>query len=154
MSSQDQRHLTPPSSCSPTLRKPAPSAPSDLRFYGGTARYQWLTAMRRLKQACLIAFVGLFLFAVPVQAGFSSQPVAINIFPTTVTIRSVLDAADNVRCVLLTNGAAAPTAAEVNAGTGSSGATAEAAPPAVGGTNGGNTDVEVSGLSAGVAYDV
>ena len=105
----------------------------------------------RVFAATLLLFVGL---AGPAHAGFTSHPIAVNIFPTTVTIRSVLDAADNVRCVVISDGASAPTAAEVNAGTGAGGSSAIAAPPAVGGTSGGNTDVQVSGLTTGTIYDV
>ena len=87
------------------------------------------------------------------DAAFTSQPAAVNTAPTTVTIRSTIDANDNVRCVVLANGANAPTAAEVNLGTGSGGAAAVQAPPAVSASSGSAADVSITGLVGGTEYD-
>jgi hypothetical protein len=87
------------------------------------------------------------------DAAFTSQPAAVNTAPTTVTIRSTIDANDNMRCVVLANGANAPTAAEVNLGTGSGGAAAVQAPPAVSASSGSAADVSITGLVGGTEYD-
>jgi hypothetical protein len=94
-----------------------------------------------------------FLLLPGTRAAFSSQPTAINAAPTTVTIRSVSDTTDNIRCVVLAHGALAPSAAEVNAGTGNGGSSTVANPPAVAGNANVNADVAVSGLTAGIRYN-
>ena len=90
----------------------------------------------------------------PTYAAFSSHPSAINTAATTVTIRSVTNANDNVRCVVVAHGATPPTAANVNAGQGNGGSGQVAAPPAVTANSGSNADVSVSGLTTGVRYNV
>ena len=89
----------------------------------------------------------------PAHAAFSTQPTAANTAPTTVTIRSVSDTNDNVRCVVLAHGATAPNAGEVNAGTGSGGSATAANPPAVTANANSNADVSITGLTAGTRYN-
>ena len=93
------------------------------------------------------------MLAHPARAAFSTQPTAVNTAPTALTIRSVSDTNDNVRCVVLAHGATAPNAAEVNAGTGNGGSTAAANPPAVTANANSNADVSITGLTAGTRYN-
>ena len=88
-----------------------------------------------------------------VTVGFTSQPSAVNVAPTSLTIRSTISISDDVRCVVLSDGATAPTAAEVNAGTGSGGAAAVQAPSSVSATAGIAADIAITGLTGGTAYD-
>ena len=89
-----------------------------------------------------------------VGAAFTSQPTTVNVAPTSLNVRFTIDTTENVRCVLLIDGATAPTATEVNAGTGSGGSTAAAAPPAVSATADSPRDVSVASLTDGTAYDL
>ena len=94
--------------------------------------------------------------------GFSAQPTAGSITTTGVTISATPTAAVNIKCGVFADGATAPTADQVYAGTGAGGAGVGATDgpvvAVVEGTNGGAgvaiTNIAVTGLAASTAYDI
>ena len=110
-------------------------------------------SLNHYKNMLLFLLIILFQFTIT-NAAFSTQPSAVNTGPTTVTIRSVSDTNDNVRCVVLVHGATAPNAANVNAGKGASNSNPVTSPPAVTANANANADVSVSGLVTGTRYNV
>jgi len=70
------------------------------------------------------------------------------------TVQLVSALSENVRCVFIFDGATAPTAAEVNAGTAAGGGAPQAAPAAASATAGSTLSYPVSGLAADTDYDV
>eukprot|EP00945_MAST-04E_sp_MAST-4E-sp1_P000199 g199.t1 len=93
--------------------------------------------------------------------GFTAQPTVANIAPSSFDVTSDPGADVNIRCAVFADGATAPTAAEVNAGTGTGGANYNATngpitiPPAAGKTNSGDAHtITFTGLSSSTAYDI
>lgn len=93
--------------------------------------------------------------------GFTAQPTVANIAPSSFDVTSDPGADVNIRCAVFADGATAPTAAEVNAGTGTGGANYNATngpitiPPAAGKTNSGDAHtITFNGLSSSTAYDI
>lgn len=94
-------------------------------------------------------------FDLPTVLGFSIQPVAVSVGSTSGVIRFYPSGGEPItyRMVLVADGATAPTAAEILAGTASGGGPAAFASASLTTTMGNATEVSFSGVSASTAYD-
>ncbi|KGL63374.1 LamG-like jellyroll fold domain-containing protein [Polaribacter sp. Hel1_85] len=84
----------------------------------------------------------------------NSTPSAVSITETSFTLNTDIDEAGKIYYVVLTNNATAPTPAEVKAGTGNLGSSAVASGSAEVSSAAFTNAFSVTGLTAGVAYDV
>ena len=88
------------------------------------------------------------------SSGFSVQPTATTVTGTTCIASFTVTLAESVRCVILLSGATAPTAANVNAGTGASSATPVHASSATSGNALSTTTINMASMAQAVNYDL
>jgi hypothetical protein len=95
-------------------------------------------------------------FSLPTVLAFSIQPVQVSVDSSTAVVRFYASGGEPItyRMVVLADGATAPTATEVLAGTGSGGTGAVFASASLTTTMGTPTDVLATGLSSSTAYDI
>ena len=87
-------------------------------------------------------------------SGFTVQPSAVSIQGSQVVASFTVTLAENVRCIVLASGATAPTATEVNAGTGNGGAAPVSNPAAAGANALSTSTITTAGLSPATDYDL